>query len=112
MGSEMTTEYRWKVDQVLCKKRAFGQENVINTVVFNIFAFDETASVTQNFSFELASGPQGTFVPFDDLTQTVVIAWVKDSLGSEGVDEILRNIDALLTQKREEDSVWLDLKRS
>jgi hypothetical protein len=41
-----------------------------------------------------------TFVPYDDLTQEMVVGWVQESLGSENVTALENNLDAQIAAKK------------
>lgn len=49
--------------------------------------------------FEEVAGPE--FVPYEDLTEDIVIGWVKDSLGAEEVLAIQNRVGALAATKKE-----------
>jgi hypothetical protein len=41
-----------------------------------------------------------TFIPYEDLTQDMVIGWVKESLGAENVAALEANLDAQIAAKK------------
>jgi hypothetical protein len=45
-------------------------------------------------------GPE--FIPYEDLTQEIVIGWVKDSLGVDKVTEVETQVDTLAAAKKSE----------
>jgi hypothetical protein len=49
--------------------------------------------------FEEIAGPE--FIPYEDLTEDIVIGWVKDSLGPEEVLAVETSVDALAATKKE-----------
>jgi hypothetical protein len=51
-------------------------------------------------NFEDIVGPD--FIPYEDLTEDLVIGWVKDALGAEVVAKIELDVDTLAAAKKEE----------
>ncbi len=50
--------------------------------------------------FEETAGPE--FIPYEDLTEEVVIGWVKDALGAEEVNKTEASVNALAATKKQE----------
>ncbi len=46
------------------------------------------------FSNEFEGTPGGDYIPYENLTEEVVLSWVKDSLGPEVVSQTEASIDA------------------
>ncbi len=57
------------------------------------------ASELLNNNFEEVPGPE--FIPYEDLTENIVIGWVKDSLGPAEVLAIESRVDTLAATKKE-----------
>jgi len=51
-------------------------------------------------NFEDIVGPD--FIPYEDLTEDLVIGWVKDALGPEAVAKTELEVDTLAATKKEE----------
>ena len=51
-------------------------------------------------SFENTVGPE--FIPYEDLTEDLVIGWVKDALGPETVAKTELDVNTLAATKKEE----------
>ena len=51
-------------------------------------------------NFEDIVGPD--FIPYEDLTEDLVISWVKDALGPEAVAKTELEVDTLAATKKEE----------
>jgi len=49
--------------------------------------------------FEEVVGPE--FIPYEDLTEDIVIGWVQDSLGPDEVSAIQLRVDTLAATKKE-----------
>jgi len=50
--------------------------------------------------FEETAGPE--FIPYEDLTEEIVIGWVKDSLGADKVMETETHVNTLAATKKQE----------
>ena len=76
-------EYTWSVVQ-MDRKSADG---FVTTVHYNVSAVDGefTASTYGTVGF----AEEGAFTPYSQLTEAVVVGWVKDSLGQSTVEEAL-----------------------
>ena len=76
-------EFTWSVVQ-MDRKSADG---FVTTVHYNVSAVDGefTASTYGTVGF----AEEGAFTPYSQLTEAVVVGWVKDSLGEATVEEAL-----------------------
>ena len=82
---------------------AYTQENGHSNVVYDV-SWDQMASL-QNQTVSV-SGSQlipfsdnGGFIPSDQLTEEIVIGWVKQSLGDQALVDMKNQLDALLDEK-------------
>ena len=75
--------YTWNVVQ-MDRKSADG---FVTTVHYNVLAVDGefTASTYGTVGYT----EEGAFTPYSQLTEAVVVGWVKDSLGQATVEEAL-----------------------
>ncbi len=91
----MSTTFTWNIAQME-RETADGY---VFTVHYTVDAKDDTYSAGAYGSLGLER-PEGSMIPFADLTPEVVIGWVKEKFGAEKVAEI----EAALQQQ-------LDLQR-
>lgn len=89
----MATAFTWKVNN-LDRTTADGK---VNTVYFTVTAEDGTySSGTYN-----ALGFDGEVTtPYADLTEEVVVGWLKDQFGAEKVTEIEAALQAQLDEQQ------------
>jgi len=80
------TQFQWKINQMVRKTD--------NNFVFNIF-YSATA-IDENYVAE-NSGTIGyqqkeeIFIPFEELTEDIVLQWVYDSVGKQKIESFLQN---------------------
>lgn len=70
----MSTTFTWKLTNIYCD----FSDGFVNSADYRVDADDETsrASARGSVDFERPD----TLVPFDDLTEEIVIGWVKENL--------------------------------
>lgn len=56
-----------------------------------------TASLRGSAEFEVTEG--STFVPYSDLTNTLVIGWIQDGLGEDGVANYEASVGGMIDSK-------------
>jgi hypothetical protein len=59
--------------------------NYVVNVLWTLTGVDGTTIASTNGSTQLSSTQSGTFIPYDQLTEAVVIGWVQTILGATGV---------------------------
>lgn len=82
-------ETNWSLNNVKVYNTLDGNSDVIYLVNYNVIASDDNGNVfTLSKEESIDTSNITDFVPFADLTETIVIGWVKDALGASGVAEI------------------------
>ena len=89
----MTTTFTWAIAN-LERETADG---FVYTAHYTVNAEDGTYSAGAYGSIGLER--PDTLIPFDDLTEEVVIGWVKEKLGAEKVTEVEDALQAQLDEK-------------
>ncbi len=91
----MATTFSWKIAQ-LERETADGY---VFTAHYTIDANDGTykAGAYGSIGFER---PEDEMIPFDDLTEDLVVEWVKENLGDEKVGQVESALQAQLDEKR------------
>ena len=91
--------YTWKVTQLLTETIE-GNENYV------VIAHCETIGVDGEYSasvpnvIQFSTEDVTVFIPYEDLTEEVVIAWIKESLGEEGVLLIEESIQSQIEAQK------------
>jgi hypothetical protein len=91
----MSTTFTWNIAQME-RETADGY---VFTVHYTVDAKDDTYSAGAYGSLGLER-PEGSMIPFADLTPEVVIGWVKEKFGAEKVGEIEGALQAQLDEQR------------
>jgi len=92
----MSTTFSWHVAN-LERNTADG---VVFTVHYSVSADDGVYSSGAYGSLGLEAPEPDTMIPFDNLTEEIVVGWVKDKFGEEKVAEIETALQAQLDEKR------------
>jgi hypothetical protein len=91
----MSNTYTWTATNLIGYPQYEGETDVITTVFYNVVADDgqgHTASLQSIQQTPL--DPAAPFIPYPDLTNDIVIGWVQNALGANGVTSIYANLDA------------------
>jgi hypothetical protein len=82
------TQYTWTVTN-LYTQTIDGKEDYVVTAIYDVVGVDGnyTASMTSNMA-QFSTEDITKFTPYADLTEAIVLAWVKESLGENGIISI------------------------
>ena len=82
------TNYNWTGAQLYTQTIEGNADYVVNAV-YDVVGVDGeyTASLTYN-NAQFSTADVTTFIPYEDLTEEIVIAWIKESLGENGIISI------------------------
>jgi hypothetical protein len=90
----MATTFTWAIAQL----ERETEDGLVFTVHYTVAAHDGTYSSSAYGSLGLER-PEGEMVPFADLTEEIVVGWVKDKFGEEKVAEIETALQAQLDEQ-------------
>jgi hypothetical protein len=90
----MTTDFRWAIQQL----ERETEDGYVFTVHYTVAANDGVYSSSAYGSLGLER-PEGEMVPFADLTEEIVVGWVKEKFGEEKVTEIEAALQAQLDEQ-------------
>jgi len=82
------TKYTWTITN-LCTQTIDGKKDYVVTAIYDVVGVDgtHTASMTFNTA-QFSTANVTTFTPYADLTEAIVLGWVKESLGENGIISI------------------------
>jgi len=85
------TEFNWTIVNMEHKT----DDGFVVTVHYNVSATDGDYSAGTYGTVGYAEQPGEVFIPYDQLTQAIVVGWVQESLGKDAVEAGLQSqIDA------------------
>jgi len=91
----MVTTFAWNIAN-LVRHTADG---IVFTVHYTVNAEDGTYSAGAYGSLRLEAPEPDSMTPFDNLTEEIVVGWVKGSFGEEKVAKIEAALQAQLDEK-------------
>jgi hypothetical protein len=91
----MPNTYAWTPTTLIGYPQYEGETDVVTTVFYTVVA-DDGAGHTASYQGiqQTPLDPEAPFIPYPDLTPEIVIGWVQDQLGLNGVASIYANLDA------------------
>jgi hypothetical protein len=82
-------------------------DGFVVTVHYNVSATDSTYSANTYGTVGYTKQPGETFIPYDQLTEAIVVGWVQTSLGKDTVEASLQSqIDAQINPVQESGVPW------
>jgi hypothetical protein len=97
------TTYLWTIQQM----ERLTSDGFVVTVHYNVSATDDTYQASTYGTTSYTQTPGETYIPYDDLTQAVVVGWVQEALGKDTVEASLQGqIDAQKNPVQESGLPW------
>jgi hypothetical protein len=97
------TNYTWTIVDM----DRLTSDNFVVTVHYNVSATDGTYSASTYGTITYQEQPGETFVPYDQLTEEIVVGWVKESLGEATVEASLQSqIEAQINPVQQSGLPW------
>jgi len=91
----MATTFTWRIANM----ERNTADGLVFTVHYTVNAEDGTYSAGAYGSLGLEAPEPDSMIPFDNLTEEIVVGWVKDKFGEEKVTEIETALQAQLDEK-------------
>ena len=94
--------YNWIVTNLFTLDEGTETDYVV-TALYNVIGTEEsggveyTASLSNSAQFEVVQGE--TFIPYADLTNTIVIGWIQSQLGEDGVNNLQASIAGMINSE-------------
>jgi hypothetical protein len=80
--------YDWNCKTVDVYPQAEGETNVVYNVHWVVTGTEEDYSARNIGTQKVALDPETPFIPFEDLTNEIIVGWTKDAMGQEKVQAI------------------------
>lgn len=84
----------WKVTNLNVYPNSEGQTDVVCSASWNVSGTDGTFNGSLNGATAFKLNPDALYIPFDQLTEEQVLAWVFESLGEESKATAEADVDA------------------
>lgn len=91
-------EYNWNTLEVEVFNSLDGNTDVVYNVKYEILISENGTGVSLFKEQELEVSSITEFIPFEDLTNEIVIGWVKNVLGESGVENAQQEAAELLNK--------------
>ena len=97
------TTYLWTINQL----DRLTSDGFVVTVHYNVSAVDGEYRASTYGTTSYTQTPDETYIPYEDLTQAIVVGWVQEALGKDTVEASLQGqIDALKNPVQESGLPW------
>lgn len=93
------TTYNWTINN-LYTKTVEGLEDYVVTAMFEVEGVDGEFSYTVNGSQMFTVKEGVDFVPYANLTEEIVVEWIKEELGENGLLSITACIDGQIESQK------------
>ena len=81
------TTYTWLVTTLWTETIA-GEQNYVVTASYNVIGVDGTYTASLSNIARFSTDNVANFTPYEDLTNEIVIGWIQDELGVDGVNNL------------------------
>ena len=81
------TTYTWEVTS-LYTETIDGEQNYVVIANYNVVGVDGTYEASLSNIARFSTESVSPFIPYEDLTEEIVIGWIQTDLGVDGVDNI------------------------
>ena len=81
------TTYTWAVTSLYTETIA-GEQNYVVIANYEVVGVDDTYSASLSNIARFSTESVSPFVPYEDLTNDIVIGWIQEGLGVDGVSNL------------------------
>ena len=101
--------YDWNCKTVDVHPQEKGQTDVVYNVHWIVTGVDEKYSATNRCTQVVPLSEGGAFIPFEDLTNEIVVGWTKEAMGEDQVDQIETSIAGQIEDQKNPVSVTMTI---
>ena len=102
--------YDWNCKTVDVHPQEEGKTNVVYNVHWIVTGNKEDYSVNNIGTQIVTLDPETPFVPFEDLTNDIIVGWTKEEMGEEQVKAIEDSIASQIEEKENPTSVTVTIE--
>jgi len=99
----------WNCKTVDVHPQEEGETNVVYNVHWIVTGTEEDYSATSIGTQIVSVDPETEFIPFEDLTNEIVVEWVKEAMGEEQVQAIEDGIASQIAELENPTSVTMTI---
>lgn len=92
------TTFNWKVLSLYTETIA-GEQNYVVIANYEVVGVDGQYTSSINDSARFSTANVDNFIPYEDLTNTIVIGWIQGILGPDGVANYEQSIQGQIDQQ-------------
>lgn len=81
------TNFTWNVTN-LFTETIDGKEDYVVIALYDVIGVDGDYSASLSNTAQFSTEDVGTFIPYDELTEEIVVDWIKETLGENGIISI------------------------
>ncbi len=103
--------YNWNCRTVDVHPQENGEENVVYNVHWILTGVSETYSATNIGTQLVKVDPDKEFIPFDELTNDIVVEWTKEAMGENVVEAVEQSVSEQILELETPTSVTLTIEK-
>lgn len=104
------TTYDWNCKTVDVYPQAEGETNVVYNVHWIVTGTEGDYTVNSVGTQVVALDTETTFIPFEDLTNEIVVGWTKEAMGEDQVQAIEDSIASQIDELENPTSVTMTIE--
>lgn len=81
------TNFTWKVTN-LFTETIDGKQDYVVIAYYDVIGVDGDYTSSLSNTAQFSTEDVGEFIPYDELTEAIVVDWIKESLGENGIISI------------------------
>jgi hypothetical protein len=81
------TNFTWLVN-TLWTETVAGEQNYVVIASYNVTGVDGTYTASLSNTAQFSTSSVSPFIPYDQLTNDIVVGWIQQELGENGVNSI------------------------
>jgi hypothetical protein len=81
------TTFKWTVT-TLWTQTVAGEQDYVVTASYNVTGVDGTYTSSLSNTAQFSTASVSPFIPYEDLTNDIVVGWIQQDLGVNGVNSI------------------------
>lgn len=101
--------YNWNCKTVDVHPQEEGETNVVYNVHWIVTGTEEDYSATNIGTQIVALNSEADFIPFEDLTNEIIVGWTKEAMGEEQVQAIEDSIASQIAELENPTSVTMTI---